>query len=229
VKVEAEKKMVGASGSKILSDSEIVYYLLSKKIIITPLLDCDQVKTTVDLRLGTEFVVKRMDRYTHLNPIEFNRIQKEDPDAALQICEVIKRLEPQTPFILHPNHFALACTLEYIFLPAEIGGMLEGRSSWAREGLNVHSTAGIIHPGHKGIIVFELSNSGSHPIPLYPGMRVAQLLLYELTTPTQNPYGSDVEAKYTKYVATNFGRPWEDWEFDCLAEKSTSAGKLEEK
>lgn len=211
--------MVNTHCGRILSDSEIVSYLLDKKVVITPLLDCDQVKSTVDLRLGTEFVVKRMDRFPHLDPVAFNRDHKKDPDAVLQLCEVIKRLEPQTPFILHPNHFALACTLEYISLPANIGGMLEGRSSWAREGLNVHSTAGIIHPGHKGIIVFELSNSGSHPISLFPGMRVAQLLLYELSTDTQSPYGSDAAAKYTKYVATNFGRPWEDWEFDCLADK----------
>lgn len=211
--------MAGNNSGRILSDSEIVYYLLRNKIIITPLVDHAQVRSTVDLRLGTEFVVKKMDRWTHLDPIEFHRLQEKDPESVLQFYEVIKRLEPKTPFILHPNHFALGCTLEYIYLPPEIGGMLEGRSSWAREGLNVHSTAGIIHPGHKGIIVFELSNSGSHPIPLYPGMRVAQLLLYELANPTQSPYGPDVEAKYTKYVATNFGRPWEDWEFAWLAKK----------
>lgn len=211
--------MVRKYPGRILSDAEIVLHLLNKDIVITPLVDYGQVKSTVDLRLGTEFVVKRMDRFPHLDPVLFYKEHKKDPDASLELSEVIKRIEPQTAFILHPNHFALACTLEYIFLPANIGGLLEGRSSWAREGLNVHSTAGIIHPGHKGIIVFELSNSGSHPISLYPGMRVAQLLLYELATDTQNPYGSDTGAKYTKYVATNFGRPWEDWEFDCLAER----------
>lgn len=201
---------------RILSDSEVVLALLNDDIAITPLLDCAQVKSTIDLRLGTEFVVKKMDRFTHLDPIDFHLIQKKNPEAVHQLYDVIKRLDPRTPFILHPNHFALGSTLEYISLKDDFGGMLEGRSSWAREGLNVHSTAGLIHPGHKGIIVFELSNSGSLPIPLYPGMRVAQLLIYKLAYKAKVPYGPSGDAKYAKYLATNFGRPWEDWEFACL-------------
>lgn len=211
--------MSGIHTGRILSDSEVVYHLLNDDITVTPLLDCNQVKSTIDLRLGTEFVVKRMDRFTHLDPIDFHIRQKEDPESVLHMYDVIKRLDPRSPFILHPNHFALGSTLEYIALPRHFGGMLEGRSSWAREGLNVHSTAGLIHPGHRGIIVFELSNSGSHPIPLYPGMRVAQLLIYDLASSTEIPYGLGVNVKYARYLATNFGRPWEDWEFACLAEK----------
>jgi len=215
--------MADPNFGRILSDAEVVYYLLKgEKIVVTPLLDSAQVKSTIDLRLGTDFVVKKMDRFTHLDPITLHRVQKKDPEAVLQIYDVIKRPDPRSSFILHPKHFALGCTLEYVYLSPEIGGILEGRSSWAREGLNVHSTAGFIHPGHRGIIVFELSNSGSHPIPLHPGMRVAQLLLYELANSTELPYGPDVAAKYTKYVATNFGRPWEDWEFACLAESARS-------
>jgi deoxycytidine triphosphate deaminase len=160
-----------------------------------------------------------MDRFTHLDPVDFHRRQKKDPEAVLKYYEVIKKVDPREPFILHPGHFALGCTLEYVRLDPDIGALLEGRSSWAREGLNVHSTAGIIHPGHRGIIVFELLNGGSHPIPLYPGTRVAQLLLYELEHAVVNPYGaSDSEAKYLPDVAT-YGRPWEDWEFGHLSKE----------
>lgn len=211
--------MSGNHTGRILSDSEIVYHLLNGDITVTPLLDCAQVTSTIDLRLGTEFVVKRMDRFTHLDPIDFHIQQEKDPESVLHMYDVIKRLDPISPFILHPNHFVLGSTLEYIALPPHFGGMLEGRSSWAREGLNVHSTAGLIHPGHRGIIVFELSNSGGHPIPLYPGMRIAQLLIYVLASSTEIPYGPGVNAKYARYLATNFGRPWEDWEFACLAKK----------
>lgn len=80
----------------------------------------------------------------------------------------------------------------------------------------MHSTAGFIHPGHKGIIVFELQNLGTHPLPLYPGTRVAQLLLYELEAPARQPYSEQEHAKYVNDVATSYGRPWEDWEFGRL-------------
>jgi|ERR1700674_501727 len=205
---------------RILTDSEVVYALLTNAIVVTPLLSKSQVGATLDLRLGTEFVVKKMDRLTHIDPIWFNQLERSDPEVMVRFYETVKLVDPTTAFVLHPGQFALGCTLEYIDLPPQIGGMLEGRSSWAREGLNVHSTAGLIHPGHKGVIVFELLNAGSHPIPLYPGIRVAQLLLYELDSVTRQPYGLRDDSKYSRYVATNFGRPWADWEFECLGQKS---------
>lgn len=202
-----------------LSDAEVILKLIQGEIVISPLLSKDQVGTTIDLRLGTEFVVKKMDRLTHLDPVDFHKVEKVSPQAILGYYDSVRIVDPRKSFVLHPGQFALGSTLEFISLPPSIGGFLEGRSSWAREGLNVHSTAGIIHPGHCGIIVFELMNGGTHPIPLYPGIRVAQLLLYELASNSIIPYGPKSGAKYSRYVATNFGRPWEDWEFEVLAER----------
>jgi deoxycytidine triphosphate deaminase len=65
------------------------------------------------------------------------------------------------------------------------------------------------------VIVFELQNAGTHPLPLYPGIRVAQLLLYELDK-TEIPYSSGIDAKYVRDFVTTYGRPWMDWEFDRL-------------
>ena len=204
---------------RVLADSEVAFRLLSGDIVITPIISKDQVGTTVDLRLGSEFVVKKMDRLTHLDPVYFHRLEQSHPETVRGFYDTVKLVDPSKSFVLHPGQFALGSTLEYICLPPNIGGLLEGRSSWAREGLNVHSTAGIIHPGHRGIIVFELLNSGTHPLQLYPGIRVAQLLFYELEVDSQRPYGPVSGAKYGRYVATNFGRPWEDWEFRVLAKQ----------
>ena len=207
---------------RFLSDCEVVFKLLTGDIVVSPLLSKEQIGSTIDLRLGTEFVVKKMDRLTDLDPVRFSQLQQSDPESVEGYYDVVKRVDPRRPFILHPGRFALGCTLEYLGLPARIGGLLEGRSSWAREGLNVHSTAGIIHPGHRGVIVFELSNVGTHPISLYPGTRVAQLLFYELGRASVEPYGPGSGAKYASYIATNFGRPWEDWEFGVLARHGAS-------
>lgn len=211
---------------KILNDAQIVYAMLNGDVVVTPLLSVRQVGATIDLRLGTEFVVKRMDRLTYFDPIGFNRQEHKDPGGVARYYETIKKVEPTTPFVLHPGHFALGCTLEYIKLPPTIGGQLEGRSGWAREGLNVHSTAGLIHPGHDGVIVFELQNAGTHPLPLYPGTRVAQLWLYELTGDTKRPYGKQEEARYVHDFATSYGRPWMDWEFEALSNALDGKGEL---
>lgn len=203
----------------ILNESEIVHAMLQGEIVITPLLSSDQIGPTVDLRLGTEFIIKKMESLPFLDPVRFNALYRDDPEQIMRFYEVVKRVEPTQEFILHPDQFAISCTMEYIHFSPSIGAQLEGKSSWARDGLNVHSTAGLIHAGHSGIIVLELHNNGTHPIALYPGTRVAQLLLYRLNSMEleAHAYADREGAKYSKYVATNIGRPWEDWEFSVLS------------
>ncbi|WP_350189255.1 dCTP deaminase [Thalassobaculum sp.] len=199
--------------SGILTDREVAQLLLSRDIVITPILDDEQIGPTIDLRLGTEFVVKKMNNLSSYNPVRFLRRQREDSLYVDKYYERVSLVHPSEAFVLHPGEFALGCTLEFIVLPGNIGAQLEGRSSWAREGLNVHSTAGLIHPGHKGIIVFELQNLGTHSLRLYPGIRVAQLLFYRLSSAVERPY---VEERYSGMISTVFGRPWEDKEFNAI-------------
>jgi dCTP deaminase len=220
-----------------LSDAEVVAALLAEEIIITPLLSVKQIGMTVDLRLGTVFGVRKLDRLGQFDPVFFRNLQSTEPQGLSKYYDIIKRVDPTEPFILHAGKFVLGTTLEYLVLRSHISGVLEGRSGWAREGLNVHSTASFIHPGHKGSIVFELSNVGSHPLPLYPGTRVAQIRFTRLRHENKVPYGSRPEDKYGSGVqlseaigtrgrssATDtglamFGRPWQDWEFEKIFEE----------
>ena len=72
----------------------------------------------------------------------------------------------------------MAFSYEYIWLPGNVLGLLNGKSSLARRGLVVHATANVIDPGWKGHIVFELANLGKMPIELIPLMRVARIILF---------------------------------------------------
>ena len=58
-------------------------------------------------------------------------------------------------------------------------------------GLLTHSTAGFIDPGFSGYITLELSNVANLPIVLYPGMKVGQLAIFQMSSPAATPYGSD--------------------------------------
>ncbi len=207
------------SPGEILNDRQVVDELLSD-LVISPIISADQIGPTVDLRLGAEFVVKKMNRLPYYDLIDFHKKSQLDGMAINKYYETVKILQPTTPFILHPGQFALGSTLEFVRLPPNIGAQLEGRSGWAREGLNVHSTAGLIHPGHEGVIVFELQNLGTHPLPLFPGTRVAQLLFYRLRDNSRRPYSAKEGGRPNRYVGTvntAFGRPWEEWEFECLS------------
>jgi dCTP deaminase len=67
---------------------------------------------------------------------------------------------------------------------------LEGKSSLGRLGLLTHSTAGFIDPGFSGHVTLELSNVATLPIKLWPGMKIGQLCFFQLSSPTEKPYGS---------------------------------------
>ena len=75
-------------------------------------------------------------------------------------------------------------------LSDDLAGRLEGKSSLGRLGLLTHSTAGFIDPAFSGHITLELSNVANLPITLWPGMKIGQLCLLRLSSPSEHPYGS---------------------------------------
>lgn len=80
-------------------------------------------------------------------------------------------------FILHPRRFVLASTLEWMKLPAALGGYVTGKSTWARRGLIIETAAGV-RPGFSGCLTLELTNVGEVPIVIRPGMKICQLFLH---------------------------------------------------
>ena len=135
--------------------------------------------SSVDVRMDRYFRVFNNSKYTHIDP-------KLNQDELTSLVEV----EDGDAFVLHPGEFVLASTLEKFTLPAHLAGRLEGKSSLGRLGLLTHSTAGFIDPGFSGYITLELSNVANLPITLWPGMKVGQLALFQMSSPAETPYGS---------------------------------------
>jgi dCTP deaminase len=104
------------------------------------------------------------------------------------LTEAVK-VRADEAFILHPGEFVLGSTLERVSLPDDLVGRIEGKSSLGRLGLLIHSTAGFIDAGWTGHLTLELSNVANLPITIYPGMKIGQLCLFEMTSPAERPYG----------------------------------------
>ena len=166
----------------ILSDRDIRARLSRGDLQIGPLSNerLQIQPASVDLRLGREFLVYHAARVSCLDPREPSGIA-EAMDRVL--------VEADRAFILHPGEFALGTTEERVRMPADLVGMVDGRSSVGRLAVVVHATAGLIDPGFEGQITLELSNIGSIPVKLYPGMRVAQIVLHQMTSAADQPYG----------------------------------------
>ena len=103
-------------------------------------------------------------------------------------------------------------TLEQVGIPDDLAARLEGKSSLGRLGLMTHSTAGFLDPGFTGHVTLELSNVANLPITLYPGMRIGQIAVFQLTTAAERPYGSrGVGSKYQGQRGPTPSRYWENF------------------
>lgn len=167
-----------------LSKSAIADKLKEKQLVISPILDKEQLgRSSVDLRMGTVVLVARAGAQSHVDPLEYRDEVKGADNHDVLKGRKQKHERFDIPFgesfLLHPGSLALVPTYEWVSLPDNLQGIVTARSSWAREGLNI-ATATIINPGYHGIITLELANFGEIPIKLYPGLRLAQIAFYEL-------------------------------------------------
>ncbi len=155
----------------ILSNKTLLKMLDEKSLIIEPLKKEQIQPASVDIRLGNTFSIVE-DSSTGIINLE-NEIK-------------YKTITSDT-YILLPNQFVLATTMEYFDLPNDLTVFVEGRSSLGRMGLFIQN-AGWVDPGFKGEITLELYNANRCAIELKAGRRVGQLVFAKMDNTALNPY-----------------------------------------
>jgi dCTP deaminase len=179
----------------ILSDGEIEEALANGEIVIDPMPHKSQFTTSaVDLHLGDEVIEFKT----------LEQLQREEPEGVIRpilvdagridiypylqkYAQPVSRA-PDGSFILPPQKFILAKTLERIKLPRTIAARVEGRSTLARLGLVVHLTAPTIHAGFSGRIVLEMCNFGTYPLQIQSkNLEVCQLVFERLGREPKGP------------------------------------------
>lgn len=157
-----------------------------ERLVITPILD-PKVQiglSSIDLRLGTRFLVDLRTREPYVSPGSARPAETFFDDTYRAFGE---------KFILYPGQLVLACTFEYVRLPYDLLGHVITRSSMNRLGLALHSS---VQPGYTGTLTLELTNLSSNPIALTPGIRIVQLELVELKDMLEEGYLGQVTSKY---------------------------------
>lgn len=168
----------------MLADRTIRKLLDSKELIVDPAPHDSQIQpASLDLALGGDF----------LSPIS-QHVDKRS------VC-----------YTIAPGECVLACTAERIQIPAFLVGRVEGKSSWGRKFLMVHSTAGFIDPGFEGQITLELKNLSPVKLTLPVGAMIAQISFQLLDVPALRPYGSaGLNSHYQgQQGATVSATPWD--------------------
>jgi dCTP deaminase len=96
---------------------------------------------------------------------------------------------------LHPGRFVLGHTTERVRIPDYLAAQVDGKSTWGRRGLLIHSTAGWIDPGFEGQITLELSNVSSEKIVLTAGVPIAQLVIFRMESAAERPYSGKYQGQ----------------------------------
>ncbi|MBR2876132.1 MAG: dCTP deaminase [Clostridia bacterium] len=162
----------------ILSDKTLMKMIENKELIVEPI-EKEQIQpASVDIRLGNTFSIVE-DTSTGIinleNEIKYKTITTDS-------------------YILLPNQFVLATTMEYFDLPDDLTAFVEGRSSLGRMGLFIQN-AGWVDPGFKGEITLELYNANRCAIELKAGRRVGQLVFAKMDDTALNPYNGKYQGQ----------------------------------
>lgn len=193
----------------VLSKKELLLRLdhedPSKKLHITPMLKPSQQigAASIDVRLGCNFVITKRSKFSSLDPLNGNIEDLGEYQEELYV-KIGNRI------FLHPQEFILGTTLEYVKLPSDVCAYITSRSTWGRLGL-VIATATAIHPNYAGIITLELSNLGDVPIPLFPGLRIAQMIFHSSETYVPESIGT-----YYMSVRPSFTKVYEEPEWEAI-------------
>ena len=96
-------------------------------------------------------------------------------------------------FVLQPGVLYLGVTQEYTETHASVP-FLEGKSSIGRLGIDIHATAGKGDVGFCNTWTLEISCV--HPVRVYEGMPIGQLIYFKVEGEIDNYYNKKANAKY---------------------------------
>lgn len=175
----------------ILSDKTLYEMLENDTLQISPLEKHQIQPASVDIRLGNTFSI--------VEDLPSGIINLED--------EIPYKTIVTDTYILLPNQFVLATTMEYFHLPNDLTAFVEGRSSLGRMGLFIQN-AGWVDPGFHGEITLELYNANRCAIELKAGRRIGQLVFAKMDSPAIHPY----QGKYQGQKGATGSRVYLDME-----------------
>ena len=96
----------------------------------------------------------------------------------------------QGSYKIKPKEFILGSTFEKIYIPHDLVGHIDGKSSIGRLGIFIHVSSGFIDSGFIGNATLEIFNASDKEFELTHGMSICQIVFETLTSPVAKPYGT---------------------------------------
>ena len=147
-------------------------------------------EVTIDFHLGNSLRVFTGDGW---DIIDTKFTTKQEMESMMKFIN----LKPGQPFVLSDKDFVIATTKEKLTLPNDIVGHLHGKSSLARLGIAVHSTAARFDPGWDGHPVLEFGTflKGKRVV-IYEGSPICAFSFEKLSAPVKRSYKNSPHNRY---------------------------------
>lgn len=184
----------------MLSDRDIQRLVRQGRIKLDPLpnielsKDSDLGACKIDLHLGDNAKFHNTLRVSH---VDFDGQKVGEKDI------VVFDIAKEGKIVIAPGEVIVADTLEWVTLPDDIAGRLEGKSSLARQGLAVQ-LAPVFDPGWNGVPALELHNIGRVAVTLYHKMRICAMSFTHLSSPTLKGYAQREGVRYGVQTGARF-------------------------
>lgn len=162
----------------ILTDKKILECIDSKDIVIEPFRAECLGTNSYDVHLGETLAVYTDDV---LDAKKHNKVK-------------LFEIGPEG-YVLQPGTLYLGVTEEYTETHNSVP-FLEGKSSIGRLGIDIHATAGKGDVGFCNTWTLEISCV--HPVRVYAGMPIGQLIYFMVEGDIKNFYNKKENAKYTQ-------------------------------
>lgn len=162
----------------ILSDKSILAKIDTGEIVIQPFDRSCLGTNSYDVHLGPHLA-----------------IYKNEILDARQHNEIREVEIPPDGIVLQPGTLYLGVTLEYTETHCAVP-FLEGKSSVGRLGIDIHATAGKGDVGFCNTWTLEISCI--HPVRVYAGMPIGQLIYFTVEGEIENYYNKKAGAKYNE-------------------------------
>lgn len=160
----------------ILTDKQILQAIEEGEIVIEPWRPGNLGTNSYDVHLGHHLAVYEDEV---LDAKKHNQVRHFDI--------------PEEGFVLQPGTLYLGVTEEYTETHNAVP-FLEGKSSVGRLGIDIHATAGKGDVGFCNTWTLEISCV--HPVRVYGGMPIGQLIYFKIDGDIANYYNKKKNAKY---------------------------------
>jgi dCTP deaminase len=185
----------------------------TKRLVIRPLLSSTQIGSlTIDLRLGTDFLLCNLGRESSIN------VTGDDDSRPFHSLFTETRRVIGESFTFYPHQSVLCSTLEYVKLPNDVFISLSPRSSYSRLGFNLST---IVQPGYCGCISVELTNTSSVPVKVSTGAAILQARLFAISKDVPYFYDKKIR-KYFCQVRPQLSKALDDPDITILKKIANS-------